>query len=410
MNYSYDSRSYKNLLNTNIPSSSSSNNIINNYGVKVDDALLFRKILQNRYREDLDNIIRQKRSDSQNSQNQNNDDLSKIQRMNDKYKLEKMAQKSLFKQYNSYNEKEAEEKKQKMKELKDNQYKEYLQKVNLMNKENEITKIINNEKRENLRLQMEKDLIEYRQKKFREKQIEKKESEEYIQNKIKNDIFLDLENKYRSKISKMNNNIYKNALRYNDYLNEGKNNEIFKVKNDLIFNQKLAEMKEKEKQEQMLQKIKNIKVQKEKNNIQNMLEQELKEQKILNQHNYKDFLDKQKVEQKNNNNILISSGEQLLMPSYRYSNVPKSLINYTLSSSNSSITNNLNNEESPKKFYLGDSILKHNPITFPVEDITTKKYLYSQIYKPKNVNTLPSKNIDNKLNYLSNDLGINQDI
>ena len=195
MNYSYDSRSYKNLLNTNIPSSSSSNNIINNYGVKVDDALLFRKILQNRYREDLDNIIRQKRSDSQNSQNQNNDDLSKIQRMNDKYKLEKMAQKSLFKQYNSYNEKEAEEKKQKMKELKDNQYKEYLQKVNLMNKENEITKIINNEKRENLRLQMEKDLIEYRQKKFREKQIEKKESEEYIQNKIKNDIFLDLENK-----------------------------------------------------------------------------------------------------------------------------------------------------------------------------------------------------------------------
>ena len=208
----------------------------------------------------------------------------------------------------------------------------------------------------------------------------------------------------------MNNNIYKNALRYNDYLNEGKNNEIFKVKNDLIFNQKLAEMKEKEKQEQILQKIKNIKVQKEKNNIQNMLEQELKEQKILNQHNYKDFLDKQKVEQKNNNNILISSGEQLLMPSYRYSNVPKSLINYTLSSSNSSITNNLNNEESPKKFYLGDSILKHNPITFPVEDITTKKYLYSQIYKPKNVNTLPSKNIDNKLNYLSNDLGINQDI
>ena len=263
MNCSYDSRSYKNLLNINIPSSSSSKDIINNYGVKVDDTFLFRKLLQNRYREDLDNMIRQKRSDSQNSLNQSNDDLSKIQRMNDKYKLEKIAQQTLFKQYNSYNEKEAEEKKQKMKEFKDNQYKEYLQKINLINKENEITKLLNHEKRENLRLQMEKDLIEYRQKRFREKQKEKKESEEYIHNKMKNDIFLDLENKYRSKISTMNNNIYKNALRYNDYLNDGKNNEIFKVKNDLIFNKKLAEMKEKEKQEQMLQKIKNINVQKE---------------------------------------------------------------------------------------------------------------------------------------------------
>ena len=254
MNCSYDSRNYKNLIKSNIPTSSSSKDIIINYGVKVDDTLLFRKLLQNRYKEDLDNIIRQKRSDSQNSQNQSNDDLSKIQRMNDKYKLEKIAQKNLLKQYNSYNEKEAEEKKVKTKELKDNQYKENLQKINLINKENEITKYLNHEKKENLRLQMEKDLIEYRQKRFREKQKEKKESEEYIYNKIKNDIFLDLENKYRSKISKMNNNIYKNALRYNDYLNEGKNNEIFNVKNDLIFNQKLAEMKEKKKQEQIYKK------------------------------------------------------------------------------------------------------------------------------------------------------------
>ena len=91
------------------------------------------------------------------------------------------------------------------------------------------------------------------------------------------------------------------------------------------------------------------------------------------------------------------------MPSYRYSNVPKSLINYTLNS-NSIITNNLKNEESPKRFYLGDSKLKHNPITFPVEDITTKKYLYSQIYKPTNLNTLSSMNVDNKF-----DLGINKD-
>ena len=86
------------------------------------------------------------------------------------------------------------------------------------------------------------------------------------------------------------------------------------------------------------------------------------------------------------------------MPSYRYSNVPKSLINYTLSNSN--ITNTLKSEESPKKFYLGDSNLKHNPITFPVEDVTGKQYLYNQIYKQNNVNALPSMSLDNKLTYI----------
>ena len=131
-----------------------------------------------------------------------------------------------------------------------------------------------------------------------------------------------------------------------------------------------------------------------------MFEQELKEQKIQDQHNYKDFLDKQKAEQKNNNNILISSGEQLLMPSYRYSNVPKSLINYTLSRNSNAVINTLKNDESPKKFYLGDSNLKHNPITFPVEDDTSKNYILNQIYKEQKLNRLYSNSVDNK-NYFS---------
>ena len=399
MNSSYDSRSYKNLLNMKTPSSSS-RNIINNYLVKVDDALLFRKLLQNKYREDLDNIIRHKRSDSQNSQNQSGDDLLKIQRMNDKYNFEKITQKKIFKEYNAYNEKEAEEKKQKMKEFKDNQFKEYLQKVNSINMENEISKKINQEKKEQLRQQMEKDLLAYRQKRFDEKEKEKKEYEEYINKKKNNDIFLDIQKNYRSKISRMNNNIYENALRYNDYLNEGKHNDLFNVKNDLIYNKKVAEIKEKEKHEKMLQTIQNLKLQEQKKNIQNMFEQELKEQKIQDQHNYKDFLDKQKAEQKNNNNILISSGEQLLMPSYRYSNVPKSLINYTLSRNSNAVINTLKNDESPKKFYLGDSNLKHNPITFPVEDDTSKNYILNQIYKEQKLNRLYSNSVDNK-NYFS---------
>ena len=403
MNFSYDSSTPRNFFKIDMPSTSS-NNIINNYGVKVDDAVLFRRMLQNKYREDLDSIIHQKKVDSRNNQNQNKEYLSKIQRMNDRYNLEKITQKELFKEYNTYNEKEAEEKKQKMKELKENQYKEYLEKLKSINVEKEITKKINQEKKEQLRYQVEKDLMEYRQKKFKEKQKEKKEFQDYIQDKIKNDVFYNSEKKYRSKLSKMNNKIYKNALLYNDYLNEGKNNDIYNIRDDLIFNQKVAEMKQKEKQEKMIQSINNIQLQKEKSNIQNMYEQELKEQKLLDQQNYKNFLDKQKIEQKNNNNnnnILKSSGEQLLMPSYRYSNVPKSLINYTLNRS-TSVTQTLKNDDTPKKFYLGDSELKHNPITCPIEDVSPKKYIISQLYRQNQINR-PKINLLNKLSYFSTD-------
>lgn len=421
MNNSYDGSNMKNLLKISTPSSFSSNNIINKYGVKVDDAILFRKLLQNRYKEDLDYLINIKTNESQNIKNKENDEFSRIQRMNDKYNLEKINQQLLFKEYNSYNEKEAEEKKQKMKELKENQHKEYLEKLNSINMEKEITKKINQEKKEQLRLQIEKDLIEYRQKKFNEQQKEKKESEQYIHNKINNDIFLDSEKKYRLMLSKMNNNIYKNALRYNEYLHDGKNNdynknqikEVYNIKDDLQFNQKIYEIKQKEKEEKMLKILNNNKLQREKNNMQKQLEKEIKEQKLLDQQKYRIFLDKQKNEQRNNTNsnkVLISSGEQLLMPSYRYSNVPKSLIDYTLSK-NYNASNTIKKEESPKKFYLGDSTLKHNPITFPVEDISPKKYIINQVNKQNlNNNRKQSNSVDYRYNFLSVDVNKNRNI
>jgi len=344
-------------------------------------------MLKNKYKEDLDNLVLQRKNSTQNLKNEYDDYFSKIQRMNDKYKLEKISNQMIFREYNSFNEKEAEKKRQKYKELKENQTQEYLREINKINIQNELSRKINQEKKEKLRLQLEKDLIDYRKRKFDEKQKEKRESEEFIIKEINNDIFLDSEKRYRSKISRMNNNIYKNALLYNDYLNKGKNSDLFSSKNDLIFNQKVAEMKQKEKQEKLLQSMDNIKLQSQNNLLRNLYEQQVKEQKLLDQKDYRDFLDKQMIEHKknkSNNNILLSSGEQLLMPSYRYSNVPKPLINYTFGR-NKSVANSIKNEEETnKKFYLGDSNLKHNPITCPVEDLSPRKYILSQIYKEQN--------------------------
>ena len=222
-------------------------------------------------------------------------------------------------------------------------------------------------------------------------------------------------------LSKMNNNIYKNALRYNEYLHDEKNNgynnnsnkinEIYNIKDDLQFNQKIYELKQKEKEEKMQQILNNNKLQREKNNIQKKLEKELKEQKLLDQQKYRIFLDKQKIEHRNNSNsnkVLISSGEQLLMPSYRYSNVPKSLIDYTLSK-NYSVANTIQKEESPKKFYLGDSTLKHNPITFPVDDISPKKYIINQVNKQNqnSNNRKLSNSVDYRYNFRSVDVNQN---
>ena len=131
----------------------------------------------------------------------------------------------------------------------------------------------------------------------------------------------------------------------------------------------------------------------------------------MDQQKYRIFLEKQKIEHRNNSNsnkVLISSGEQLLMPSYRYSNVPKSLIDYTLSK-NYSVVNTIKKEESPKKFYLGDSTLKHNPITFPVEDISPKKYIINQVNKQNNSRKL-SNSVDYKYNFRSVDINQNRNI
>ena len=370
-----------------INSSLSSNNMINNnFNIKVDEEYLFRRMLKNKYKEDLDNFVLQKKNSTQNLKKEYDDYFSKIQKMNDKYNLEKISNQMIFKEYNSFNEKEAEKKRQKNRELKESQTQEYLQEINKINFQNELSRKLNQEKKDKLRLQLEQDLMDYRKRKFDEKQKEKKETEEFIINEINNDIFLKSEKRYRSKISRMNNNIYRNALLYNDYLNEGKNKDLFNSKNDLIFNQKVAEMKQKEKQEKMLQSMDNIKIQKQKNLLKDIYEQQMKDQKLLDQKNYREFLDKQKFEHKKNksNNILLSSGEQLLMPGYRYSNVPKPLINYTFGRNLSVVNNFKNEDEINKKFYLGDSTLKHNPITCPVEDLSPRKYILSQIYKEQN--------------------------
>lgn len=394
--------------------------LVDKLGVKAEDEFLFRKYMQEKYRNELNSLIKlHKESETLNnnlSKSFANQQFTKIQKMNDKYNLEQVSNQNILKEYLDYNAKEAEKHRQQKEQERRKEYEEYLIKINNIQAENEINKKLNLEKKNYLREQVQNDLNLFRQKRFDEKQKEIDENRLLILNsKSDNNLLFDSEKDYPERIKKMNSNIYNHASKYNYYFNGDKNNDLFKSNNDLIYNKKVAEMKLKQKKEEQDQIMENGILQRQKEQQQKMFEKELKARRLNEQLNYKEFLDRQadkKRERVNKENILLHSGQELLMPSYRYSNVPKPLINYTL---HKNISNNremfsyiesgnkeketgagisLNNKGRGGRsinYYLGDSSLEHNPITCPIGDPINKRFLMNQVY---GYNPLRSKSID----------------
>jgi hypothetical protein len=193
----------------------------------------------------------------------------------------------------------------------------------------------------------------------------------------------DRENQYRNKITSMNDRIYNNAMKYNGFVSDGasspKMNDLYQVKNDHEFNKRLAEMramdKETFKRDKSLvyERLRDSELQKEFDN-------KMKMDKLDHQKAYKDFLDQQrnmKIEKNTNNTEDIN--QQLILPSYKYPNKPIP----TAKKANDGVTWAKNNHNETlinnyKNYYLGDTSLRHNPITLPVEDNHYNKYLTKQ--------------------------------
>ena len=126
----------------------------------------------------------------------------------------------------------------------------------------------------------------------------------------------------------------------------------------------------------------------------------MKTEKIDHQKLYKEYLDFQnslgneKKQTSINDNFI--ERNRLIMPSYDYPNRPIP----TGKVANDSIDwvkhNHTETLRSGKHYYLGDTILRHNPITQPIEDISYNKYLNKQrnLY---GVNKSPSNSSSNTL-------------
>ena len=249
-------------------------------------------------------------------------------------------------------------------------------------------KKIEKEKKENLRQLQQEDLLNFYRRKDEERSLRDKELENNLKTmKERENKIFDSYNQYKDKIYKLNNNIYENALRYNDYMNGGKNDELFKVNNDLEYNKRIAELKDREKRLNLINSNQQIlRKYEEDNEKQKEIDRLMKEQRLNEQKNYRNILDKQSEERRNELKRIRSDyynmgKEQLMMPGYKHPNLPKPLEQYVLSNSlstnfignNNNYTNYFNSQR--RIDYLGDSNLKHNPITCPIDDLEYNKYV-----------------------------------
>ena len=201
-------------------------------------------------------------------------------------------------------------------------------------------------------------------------------------------------NQLQDKLRNSNSRMFGNISKYNDILGEPIDPKAFDAKNDLEFNKIIAVQNErKRKQEKINPNLTNEIMQ------QRMeLEEDMKKKResdINRQKLYKEYLDNQN--QLDKLNRLKHQNDdmrpQLIMPSYYYPNLPEPIYHKARDSLLASKNQENYFGKSMKKFfsedasrstlldyegssrYLGDSKLRHNPITCPVNDYYYNKYI-----------------------------------
>ena len=284
-----------------------------------------------------------------------------------------------------YNAKKQNLKKQK--ELEDAEYRKQLVDDDALKK---AEKEKEQQKKKNLLREQLNDLDLLNKKKDYENQKKKDDEANLLKNQ--RDPWGKQYNAFRDNLAKKNNRIFGNASKYNNVLGTPLDPSIFNAKNDDEFNKLLAEAKAKERNkidptelEQALKNLddwnKGLKKQKEDNKNRQKL--------------YKEYLDNQTELDKLNK--IKNNGDdmrpQLLMPAYYYPNLPEPVHHKArdslLASKNQeeyfgkdmdkffrgdASSNTLINYEGNNR-YLGDSKLRHNPITCPVNDYYYNKYV-----------------------------------
>ena len=247
-----------------------------------------------------------------------------------------------------------------------------------------------NEKKKILLREQLNDLDSYNRKKDLESMRDKNADANMLKNL--NDPWGKQYDAFKDNLAKKNDRIFGNAQKYNNLLGNPLDPNIFNAKNDDEFNKLLAAEKERERKKidptELNQALKNY----------DEWNKDLKRQKEENKNRqklYKEYLDNQTELDRLNKmkNNTADTRPQLLMPAYYYPNLPEPVYHKArdslLASKNQeqyfgkdmnrffrgdASSNTLMDYEGNNR-YLGDSKLRHNPITCPVNDYYYNKYV-----------------------------------
>jgi len=366
------------------------------YGVRFEEMELHKKGEQRQYKDDLEYLMSLK--------NGRHGDMTqkeweaynrKLHYMNDRYAYGELDRinflRGMMKGYeNEYNLRR--ENMRKKKELENEEDRKRLIDVDALAK---AEKEKEREKKRRLFNDQMDDLDNFNRRKAANDLRKREEDEKIIKNFPNEMEKWDLPyNQMRDKLKNSNNRMYDNISNYNNLLGEPIDPNAFNAKNDLEFNKMIAEQRaKKRKEDKMNPNLANEILQQKKeleDDAKKKRENDLNRQKL-----YKEYLDNQN--QLDKLNRLKNKGDdmrpQLLMPAYYYPNLPEPIYHKARDSllaskdqenyfgkdmnkffrGDASRSTLLDYEGSSR--YLGDSKLRHNPITCPVNDYYYNKYV-----------------------------------
>ena len=361
------------------------------YGVRFDEMETHMKLGQKRYKDDLEYLMSLKDGrHGEMTQKEWEEYNRKLHYMNDRYAYGELDRINFLRGVTRGYADEIAAHKEKLKQQKKLDDLEERKKFVDVGALERAEKEKENEKKKLLLRDQLNQLELINQKKAYESQRDKDDDANMIKNR--NDPWEKQYINFKNNLSKKNDRIFGNAGKFNNLLKNPYDPNIFKAKNDDEYNKLMAEAKLKEKN--FIDKTELEKVNKDFNDYNNSLKK-LKEENKNRQKLYKQYLDNQTELDKLNR--LKNTGDdmrpQLLMPAYYYPNLPEPVYH----KARDSLLASKNQEEyfgkDMNKFfrsdaeqktlmdyeghnrYLGDSKLRHNPITCPVNDYYYNKYV-----------------------------------
>ena len=366
------------------------------YGVRFDEMEKHRRGGQRQYKNDLEYLISLKNvHHGDMTQKEWEEYNRKLHYMNDRYAYGELDRINFLRGMMKGYENESDLKREKMRRMKLKQNEEERKKLVDVDAMTRIEKEKERERKRRLYNDQMDDLDKFNRRKELNYLKQKQEDEKIIKNFKNESDKWDLPyNQMQDKLRNSNNRMFGNISKYNNILGDPIDPKVFGAKNDLEFNKMIADQKELRRRQEKLNPNYYNELMKQKKELEEDMKRK-RENDINRQKLYKEYLDNQNQLDKLNKlkNQRDDMRPQLIMPSYYYPNLPEPIYHKARDSllasknqenyfgknmnkffSGDASSNTLLDYEGSSR-YLGDSKLRHNPITCPVNDYYYNKYI-----------------------------------